>query len=93
MAFHVLFATTVLCLTATLFVSADASPQPYAEDNLVTESCLGCICDAIGECSYHTKCSGELCGMFGITRPYWSDSGKPVVEGSHPNDPDGKTLD
>lgn len=59
----------------------------------MSEACLGCLCESIGECSPHMKCRGEVCGMFGITWPYWSDSGKPVVEGSHPNDPDGKTSD
>lgn len=31
--------------------------------------------------------------MFGITWPYWFDSGRPVVPGSNPNDEDGKTSD
>ncbi|NP_001155465.1 uncharacterized protein LOC100160909 precursor [Acyrthosiphon pisum] len=81
MAFNVLFATAVLCLTAlSLSVSGEIIP--------IDEPCLGCLCEANGECSPHMKCSGEVCGMFGITYAYWADSGRPVIAGSKPTDSD-----
>ncbi|KAL4149513.1 hypothetical protein QTP88_003447 [Uroleucon formosanum] len=82
MTFNVFFTTTVLCLTA-LSLSVEAVELTQLNDN-----CLRCICEAIGNCSNSTKCSGEVCGMFGITWPYWFDSGRPVVPGSDPDDSD-----
>lgn len=26
-------------------------------------------------------CEGDVCGMFGITRPFWVDAGGPTVDG------------
>ncbi|CAI6367893.1 unnamed protein product [Macrosiphum euphorbiae] len=83
MAFNVLFATAVLCLTALSLSVAFAE-----EIKPIDEPCLGCLCEANGECSPHMKCRGEVCGMFGITWAYWSDSGRPVIQGSQPTDSD-----
>jgi len=46
--------------------------------------CLGCICEAISNCNRTLTCSGEVCGLFRITWAYWSDAGKPVLQGDNP---------
>jgi len=71
-----------------------AAPQPIGIQKMpVTDACLRCICEGVGQCRPDTKCEGEVCGMFGITWAYWADSGKPVVSGSKPSDSDGKISD
>jgi len=57
------------------------------------DACLRCICEAIGQCKPGTKCKGEVCGMYGITKRYWKDSGRHVVSGSKPTDKNGKISD
>ncbi|XP_026809847.1 lysozyme-like [Rhopalosiphum maidis] len=88
MASHIIFASTVLCLIA-LSISVTASPQTIGIQKMpVTDACLRCICEGVGQCRPDTKCEGDVCGMFGITWAYWVDSGKPVVSGSKPSDSD-----
>jgi len=50
----------------------------------VTEVCLGCICEAVSNCDPTLRCEGDVCGLFRITWPYWSDGGKPTVNGELP---------
>lgn len=50
---------------------------------MVTETCLGCICEAVSGCNRTTTCAGDVCGLFRITWAYWADSGKPTI-GSEP---------
>lgn len=52
----------------------------------LSEACLECICESISSCDRSQMCTGDVCGMFRITRKYWIDSGKPVLEGDDPND-------
>lgn len=52
----------------------------------VTEVCLGCICEAVSGCNTTLKCTGDVCGLFRITWPYWADSGKPTQQGDLPTD-------
>lgn len=55
-------------------------------DNLpVTQSCLGCICEAISGCNVTSTCSGDVCGPFRLTWAYWSDAGKPTVKDERPD--------
>ncbi|XP_046406711.1 lysozyme-like [Ischnura elegans] len=62
-----------------------AAAVVYGQDNqLVSEVCLGCICNAISGCNRTLTCSGDVCGIFRITWAYWSDAGKPVIEGDDP---------
>lgn len=61
-----------------------SSPQ------LVTDVCLGCICEAVSGCDRTKKCSDGICGLFGITWAYWSDSGKPTLNGVDPASDNGK---
>jgi hypothetical protein len=71
-----------------------AAPQTIGIQKMpVTDACLRCICEGVGQCRPDTKCEGDVCGMFGITWAYWADSGKPVVSGSKPSDSDGKISD
>lgn len=48
---------------------------------IVTDVCLGCICEAVSGCDRTKQCSDGVCGLFGITWAYWSDSGKPTLKG------------
>lgn len=59
-----------------------------SQDLPVTQVCLGCICEAISRCNTSSVCSGDVCGPFRITWGYWADSGKPVLKGKSPDDPD-----
>ncbi|BES87788.1 Destabilase [Nesidiocoris tenuis] len=57
------------------------------QQNVVPDICLGCICEAISDCNITTACNGDVCGLFRITWPYWSDAGKPVLKFDNPQDP------
>ena len=49
---------------------------------IVTEDCLGCICQASTNCNMTVGCTGGdqyLCGPFLISWPYWADGGKFVL--------------
>ncbi|KAI4457188.1 destabilase-related [Holotrichia oblita] len=52
---------------------------------LVTQACLGCICEGISGCNVTSTCQGEVCGPFRITWPYWADAGKPTVNNEGPS--------
>lgn len=45
--------------------------------------CLGCICQAISNCS-QVDCEGDVCGVFRITWAYWADAGKHVLPNEDP---------
>ncbi|CRK95595.1 CLUMA_CG009054, isoform A [Clunio marinus] len=62
-------------------VSHLANNNVNSNDLLVTDTCLGCICEASSGCDRNLKCNGDVCGMFRITWAYWSDSGKPTQQG------------
>lgn len=47
----------------------------------VSQVCLGCICEASSGCNTTIGCSGTVCGPFAITWAYWSDAGKPILNG------------
>lgn len=64
-----------------MYIIPDAAP--------VTQTCLGCICEAISGCNRTTLCTGDVCGLFRITWAYWSDSGKPTVAGEPPSSETG----
>jgi hypothetical protein len=55
----------------------------------VTDVCLGCICEAASECDRKIQCTGDTCGLFRITWAYWSDSGKPTLQGELPDSQNG----
>lgn len=55
----------------------------------VTEVCLGCICEAVSGCDPNLRCEGDVCGLFRITWPYWSDAGKPTLNGEAPTSQTG----
>nr|CAD7458734.1 unnamed protein product [Timema tahoe] len=52
----------------------------------VNKICLGCICEAASDCDRSVGCVKDVCGLFKITRPYWVDSGRPVLTNDDPND-------
>lgn len=41
--------------------------------------CLRCICDAVSGCNKKSKCDGDSCGVFNMTRQYWTDAGRQEV--------------
>ncbi|XP_021918570.1 lysozyme-like [Zootermopsis nevadensis] len=59
--------------------------QQQSQQGPVSELCLGCICEATSNCNRSLGCNGDVCGLFRITWPYWSDAGKPVIPQDHPD--------
>lgn len=57
----------------------------------MTDTCLGCICEAVSGCNTTFGCSGGVCGLFRITWAYWADSGKPVIQEDIPTNDGGKS--
>lgn len=51
---------------------------------------MTCICEGLSKCDPGFECKGQYCGMFKITKSYWSKSGKPVMEGDTPDEKYGK---
>lgn len=59
---------------------------------LVTDVCLGCICEASSGCDRSLQCSGDTCGLFRITWAYWSDGGKPTNNNEATDSSTGKSM-
>ena len=66
--------TSRLLVAGALLVATagQLSPQPAAE--LVSQQCLGCICEASTKCDLGRDCSSGYCGPFLIGREYFVDS-------------------
>ncbi|XP_059085568.1 lysozyme 2-like isoform X2 [Tigriopus californicus] len=59
-------------------------------NNNVTDTCLGCICEASSSCNATIGCinNNDLCGPFLISKAFWIDAGQCTLT---PNeDPNGK---
>ena len=52
----------------------------------MAKECLGCICDAASGCNTTIGCAGDVCGPFKITMNYWTDGGKPTLDGEAKDD-------
>nr|XP_022916282.1 lysozyme-like [Onthophagus taurus] len=76
--------TQIVCLATILIIGVTS--QNY-ENLPVTQSCLGCICEGISGCNVTSSCSGDVCGPFRLTWPYWSDGGKYTVNNESPTSP------
>jgi hypothetical protein len=46
----------------------------------------------VSNCNRSLGCSGDVCGLFRITWPYWSDAGKPVIPQDHPDNEGGEEF-
>nr|XP_032293333.1 lysozyme isoform X3 [Drosophila virilis] len=55
-----------------------------AQDKLVNQVCLGCLCEAVSGCNQTRACGGGACGLFHITRAYWADGGKLTLNNESP---------
>ncbi|XP_033228797.1 lysozyme-like [Belonocnema kinseyi] len=73
------FVTVFLCLIA-VYVYGQTDPSAP-----VSQTCLGCICEASSGCNVTLGCNSDVCGPFRITWAYWADGGKPTLDG--PSDP------
>ncbi|XP_017782892.1 PREDICTED: lysozyme-like [Nicrophorus vespilloides] len=71
----------VFVLVAAFFLIGVSGQGP------VNQKCLGCICEAISGCNATQICAGDVCGPFRITWPYWSDGGKPTLNGEAKDSP------
>ncbi|XP_055856064.1 uncharacterized protein LOC129919234 [Episyrphus balteatus] len=80
--FMIVIASLMLVDLTTTVKSGEAS-----EEDLVDDTCLGCICDAISNCNVTTTCNSKACGLFRITWIYWADMGKMTVNGESPDSP------
>ncbi|KOB65350.1 Uncharacterized protein OBRU01_20367 [Operophtera brumata] len=74
--------------------AADVSELQQAKNSpaLVTEVCLGCLCQAVSGCKQGLQCDGDHCGLFKITWAYWADAGKPTIGGQSPDAADGMSI-
>ncbi|XP_064535962.1 lysozyme-like [Drosophila montana] len=79
-------AANKLCCTLTigaiLYLGFAALIQ--AQDKILDEVCLGCICEAISGCSQERYCADGVCGPFRITWAYWADGGKLTLNNESP---------
>eukprot|EP00095_Tigriopus_kingsejongensis_P001285 maker-scaffold359_size197282-snap-gene-0.31 protein:Tk01285 transcript:maker-scaffold359_size197282-snap-gene-0.31-mRNA-1 annotation:"hypothetical protein DAPPUDRAFT_304988" len=59
-------------------VLAQENVQCTRNNNNVTNTCLGCICEASSGCNATIGCinGGDLCGPFLISRAFWIDAGQ-----------------
>ncbi|XP_069963726.1 uncharacterized protein [Bactrocera oleae] len=53
-------------------------------ENPVNDVCLGCLCEAISGCNSTAVCTGDVCGLYRITWPFWSDGGNLTSSGESP---------
>jgi len=60
----------------------------YISAQLVSQTCLNCLCEANTECNADVGCRESICGPFSITKYYWADAGKPTVNDIRSNDDD-----
>jgi len=51
----------------------------------MSDTCLGCICEATTNCNMTIGCMRGLCGPFLISKAYWVDSGRPTVPRDNPD--------
>lgn len=60
----------------------------------ITNNCLGCICEASTRCDTFTGCvaNGQLCGPFLISKGFWVDAGRCVMEGDDPSSDECKLF-
>jgi len=58
-----------------------------ADSNGLSDNCLGCICEASTRCNVNAKCvqGGSLCGAFYISKGFWVDAGRCVLQGDDPS--------
>ncbi|CAH1116320.1 unnamed protein product [Phaedon cochleariae] len=68
-----------------VFLACYFTSGVLTQDIPVSQQCLGCICEAASSCNITEHCSGKVCGPFSITMEYWTDSGKPTINGESPN--------
>ncbi|XP_012235794.1 lysozyme [Linepithema humile] len=68
----------VSCLVGTII--ALLCVCSYAQEpQLLSDVCLGCICEVTSGCNNTIGCYGNVCGPFGITWGYWSDAGRLTI--------------
>lgn len=54
----------------------------------ISEACFQCLCETITECK-PAICSDVPCGLYMISKGYWSDAGEPLLEGTQPTEDNG----
>lgn len=78
-----------LFVSALLFLFSGAMlASCQSENQQVDTTCMACICEAASRCNLTLGCTGNMCGLFRITYPYWSDAGKPVIDSDDPDSAD-----
>ncbi|KAL1461070.1 hypothetical protein WDU94_013001 [Cyamophila willieti] len=75
--------------TLAIFATLCVLNQVTAQSQPIDQICLGCICHGMSLCNQTIGCNGDTCGAFKITWAYWSDAGKPTINGIDPNSADG----
>lgn len=77
------------CIFNVFFFNHEGQVQPSNPAEPVSQTCLGCICEASSGCNTTLKCNGDVCGPFRITWAYWADSGKPTLSDEPAGSKDG----
>lgn len=68
-----------------LYALLSVAQQPN-DPKIVSQVCLGCICEVTSGCNTTIGCTGTVCGPFAITWGYWADAGKQTLNGEELND-------
>ncbi|KAM8712275.1 hypothetical protein ACLKA7_012747 [Drosophila subpalustris] len=72
----------LLCLCVVMIVGVAMADS--ANKKPITESCLGCMCEALSGCNATAICVNGACGIFRLTWDQWVDSGRLTLPGDSP---------
>ncbi|KAL6448654.1 hypothetical protein ACFW04_000481 [Cataglyphis niger] len=76
----------IIATIIALFSICIYAQGPVASNQqLVSQVCLGCICEVTSGCNTTIGCHDSVCGPFAITWGYWSDAGKPTLNNEPSN--------
>jgi len=83
------YSTILVLLYCTITTVLSQSYQCDSTTAGLSDNCIGCICEASTNCNKTATCiSGDaFCGPFLISRGFWIDGGKCVLDNDNPNDP------
>ncbi|CAG0915446.1 unnamed protein product [Notodromas monacha] len=74
-------------LVSVLLLALVNSQEFIQVSPVISDECIGCICEGSTSCDLSVKCTGGgyLCGPLLISRAYWTDGGQPVLKGNNKN--------
>ncbi|XP_075236452.1 lysozyme 2-like [Lycorma delicatula] len=72
----------------TVFITATIITVASVDRNSLGVMCLKCICETISSCNASYGCTGQACGPFQLTKPFWLDAGKLTIASDNPDSPE-----